>query len=105
MYKRIQCQGKQHKYGAKMTKIEEYIYIEYYEERKNLKDGSELAKKNKLKKKNSKPVQVSHATSSPGSGCGFCRLYFRQVNKVSKQLILWFRSLHWCTIRGSGNLI
>lgn len=30
-----------------------YIYIEYYEERKNLKDGNELAKKNKLKKKKS----------------------------------------------------
>lgn len=67
-----------------------YIYIEYYEERKNLKVGSELAKKNKLKKKKAKPVQLSHATSSPGSGCGFCLLYFRQINKVSKQLILWF---------------
>lgn len=76
-----------------MTKIEEYIYIEYYEERKNLKDGSELAKKNKLKKKKKLNQSSFHMLPAlPGVDVDFVGFIFAKSTRSPNNLSSGFEA-------------
>lgn len=69
-----------------------YIYIEYYEERKNLKDGSELAKKNKLKKKILNQSRFHMLPALPGVDVDFVGFIFAKSTRSPNSLSSGFEA-------------